>query len=217
MCAVLPGMRRQTFSIGFKALIKYLFMSHPVDHSFVKVFFALWPTAAERSQLAEWQIPLQHLCGGRTMRGETLHNTLVFVGGIEQSRLAALQLAALEVSAACFEVCFDEACYWSHNHIVYAAPSHVPQKLAQLASALEHLLTVHRFKFEPRDYKPHVTLLRNARWADLPLPEMLPVCWQINDFALVQSMRNGGLAGYRSLARFALSKSGLTSGMPSSG
>jgi RNA 2',3'-cyclic 3'-phosphodiesterase len=184
-------------------------MSHRSDHPTARVFFALWPTAAERSRLAEWQKPLQQLCGGRAMRGEILHNTLVFIGNIEQSRLEALQLAALEVSAACFELSFNGARYWGHNHIVYAAPGEVPQQLAQLVSALEQSLTMHRFKFDQREYKPHVTLLRNAHWTDAPLPEMQPVRWRVKDFALVQSVQQGGLASYRVLARFPL--------MPSSG
>jgi 2'-5' RNA ligase len=183
-------------------------MSNQSDHSFVKVFFALWPTAAERSQLDAWQKPLQHLCGGRAMRGETLHNTLVFIGDVEQSRLEALQLAALEVSAACFELSFDGARYWGHNHIVYAAPDHVPQQLAQLVSALEQRLMTHRFKFDQREYKPHVTLLRNAHWTDVPLPEMQPALWRVKDFALVQSVQQRGLASYRVLARFPLPLSG---------
>lgn len=182
-------------------------MSHPSDNPSAKVFFALWPSVAERSSLAGWQKPLQHLCGGRAMLGETLHNTLVFIGNVEQSRLEALQLAALEVSTASFGLCFDEARYWGHNHIVYAAPAEVPRHLAQLVSALEQRLAMHRFKFDQREYKPHVTLLRNAHWTDAPLPDMPPVCWQIKDFALVQSMQQDGLASYRVLARFALSES----------
>lgn len=192
-------------------------MNHPSDHSFVKVFFALWPTAIERDRLAAWQVPLKNLCGGRAMRGETLHNTLVFIGDVEQSRLEALRLAALEVSAACFELCFDEARYWGHNHIVYAVPGHVPQQLAQLVSALEQRLAMHHLKFEQRGYKPHVTLLRNAHWTDAPLPEVHPVRWRAKDFALMQSMQQNGQASYRVLTRFALSKSGLTSGLPSGG
>lgn len=180
-------------------------MSHRTDHPTARVFFALWPNAAERSHLAAWQTPLKRLCGGRAMRGETLHNTLVFIGDIDQSRLEALQLAAQEVSGESFELCFDDARYWGHNHIVYAAPGHLPQQLTQLAGALEQNLIRHRFKFDIRAYKPHVTLLRNARWTDAPLPEMLPVRWQINDFALVQSVNQDGLAGYRVLARFPLS------------
>jgi 2'-5' RNA ligase len=192
-------------------------MSHPSDDPTVRVFFALWPSDAERGALAAWQKPLQHLCGGRAMRGDTLHNTLVFVGDVGQSRLEALRLAAQEVSAAGFELCFDAARYWGHNHIVYAAPGEAPQQLAQLVSDLEQRLMTHRFKFDQRVYKPHVTLLRNARWTDAPLPEMEPVRWQAGDFALVQSVLQEGLATYSVLARFALSKSGLTSGLPSDG
>ena len=138
------------------------------------------------------------------MSDETLHNTLVFLGNIEQSRLETLQLAALEVSAVCFELCFEVARYWGHNHIVYAAPVHVPPALAQLVDTLEQRLVKHHFNFDRREYKPHVTLLRNAHWTDAPLPEMPPVRWQVHDFALVQSVREDGLANYRVLERFPL-------------
>ena len=183
-------------------------MSRPTDNPTVRVFFALWPTVAEGGALAAWQVPLKGLCGGRAMRGEILHATLVFVGGIRQARLEALQLAAQEVAAGGFALCFDVARYWGHNHIVYAAPNHVPQQLEHLVGALEQRLAAHRFKFDRREHKPHVTLLRNARWTDTPLPVMRPVSWQIRDFALVQSAPRDGLADYRVLARFPLMPSG---------
>ena len=147
------------------------------------------------------------------MRGETLHNTLVFIGEVELYGLEVLQLAAQEVGGEGFELRFDEARYWGHNHIVYAAPRQVPQQLAQLADALEQRLAAHRFKFASHhlvshEYKPHVTLLRNAHWSDAPLPAMQPVSWQIRDFALVQSAPRGGLMDYRVLARFPLGAAG---------
>jgi len=179
-------------------------MNHPPDNPTARVFFALWPAAAESAQLAAWQTPLKRLCGGRAMRGETLHNTLVFIGDVELYGLEVLQLAAQEVSGESFELCFDEARYWGHNHIVYAAPRQVPQQLAQLADTLKQRLAAHRFKFDRREYKPHVTLLRNAHWSDAPLPAMQPVSWQIRDFALVQSAHRDGLMDYRVLARFPL-------------
>jgi RNA 2',3'-cyclic 3'-phosphodiesterase len=192
------------YSTIIKMRIKCWLMSHSSGNSIVRVFFALWPTAGECSSLAAWQQPLRHLCGGRAMRGETLHNTLVFIGDVDQSRLEALRLAALEVSAESFELRFDEARYWGHNHIVYAAPGAAPRQLEQLVSALEQRLAVHRFKFEQREYKPHVTLLRNARWTDARLPGMHPVRWQTQDFALVQSIQKDELASYRVLVRFPL-------------
>jgi len=188
-------------------------MEHSLDHTTARVFFALWPTAAERAQLAAWQAPLKRLCGGRVMRGATLHATLVFIGDVALYRLEALQLAAQEVAGEGFELCFDEARYWGHNHIVYAATRHTPQQLAQLVDALEQRLAAHRFKFAShhpvsRDYQPHVTLLRNVRWSDTPLPAMQPASWQIGDFALVQSAPRNGLANYRVLARFPLRATG---------
>ncbi|MGB9093887.1 MAG: RNA 2',3'-cyclic phosphodiesterase [Gallionella sp.] len=179
-------------------------MSDATGNPKAKVFFALWPTAAERDRLAAWQKPLQRLCGGRAMRSEMLHNTLVFIGNVEQARLEALQLAAQEVSGQRFELCFDAAHYWKHNHIVYAAPGEIPQQLAQLVDALEQRLSVHGFNFDPRQYKPHVTLLRNARWTGAALPKMKLACWQAADFALVQSAQQQGEPHYRVLARFPL-------------
>lgn len=169
-----------------------------------RIFFALWPTGAERRALAAWQATLKDLCGGRLMAPATLHNTLVFLGEVELARLEALKLAAEEVTAARFELCFDQARYWGHNHILYAAPGVVPPQLVQLVGELERHLIAHRFKFEQREYKPHVTLLRKARWSDDLLPEMPPACWRVRDFVLLQSKPGG--AGYQVLARFPLSE-----------
>ena len=86
--------------------------------------------------MAAWQPPLQQLCGGRLMSADKLHNTLVFLGNVQPDRLEALQLAAQEVNGAEFQLAFDIARYWGHNHIVYAAPGTVPTKLVQLVSEL---------------------------------------------------------------------------------
>ncbi len=169
-----------------------------------RIFFALWPDDAERAALATWQPALHKLCGGRIMRADTLHNTLVFLGDIELHRLEALQLAAQEAEGGAFELSFDVARYWGHNHIVYAAPDSMPPQLAQLVHNLEQRLVRHHFDFDKRPYKPHVTLLRHARWSDRPLPDTTRVVWRAKDFALVQSVTDETSANYRVLARFAL-------------
>lgn len=183
-------------------------MNHAGDNSTdnpkVRVFFALWPHAAERSALAGWQEPLRRIVGGRAMHGDTLHATLVFIGEIAPDRLEALRLAAQEVEVPRFALCFDQAHYWGHNHIAYAAPGLAPPQLAHLVDRLEERLIRHRFKLDSREYKPHVTLLRNAHWSDRSLPQMPPVCWQCDGFALVQSLPRRDSVRYRVLARFPL-------------
>lgn len=171
----------------------------------VRVFFALWPTPQERAALAAWQAGLHRLCGGRVMQPDTLHTTLVFLGEVAENQMAALQCAAREVALEPFELCFDAARYWGHNHVVFAAPGVAPAPLHALVRSLEQLLAAHRFRFERRPYQPHVTLLRHAQWNDAPLPAMPAACWRINDFVLVQSLRDGHGACYRVLGRFGVS------------
>jgi 2'-5' RNA ligase len=170
----------------------------------VRVFFALWPGEAGRAALAGWQPALRRLCGGRAMLRENLHNTLVFLGNVAEHRLEALKLAAQEVEGRPFWLRIDRARYWGHNHIVFAAPRETPPRLAQLVRDLERSLERHRFRFDRRDYKPHVTLLRHAKWSDEPLPEMPAVRWPVRDFVLVQSPQQEGDTRYRVIARFPL-------------
>ena len=172
----------------------------------MRVFFALWPKREECAALAAWQLPLQPLCGGLAMREDGLHTTLVFLGEITAVRLEALRLAAQEVALEPFELHFDTARYWGHNHIVYAAPSRVPMSLLRLVDELEKRLARHRFHFERRVYKPHVTLLRHANWTDEALPHLSPVVWLVRDFVLVRSVRDEQGTHYEVLARFGASE-----------
>jgi 2'-5' RNA ligase len=140
------------------------------------------------------------------MRGETLHATLVFLGEVAEHRMESLLLAAQETRARRFELRLTAAHYWGHNHIVYAAPDATPQPLAELVHELERNLRKHRFPFEDRPYKPHVTLLRHSRWSDEPLPPMSAVYWPVTEFALVQSLDDGQGPRYEVLARFGTSE-----------
>lgn len=168
----------------------------------LRIFFALWPDDGERGALAAWQTPLHELCGGRAMRPDTLHTTLVFLGDVPADRLEALQRAAQETAFEPFSLCFDGARYWSHNHVVFAAPSVAPAPLHALVRSLEQRLAAHRFRFERRPYKPHITLLRHAQWGAAALPALPPVVWQVRDFVLVSSLRDERGARYEVFARY---------------
>jgi 2'-5' RNA ligase len=132
----------------------------------------------------------------------------VFLGDVAAHRLEALKLAAEEVEGEAFELRFDSARYWGQNHIAYAAPSVVPAPLPRLVHDLEQRLRAHRFRFDSRDYKPHVTLLRHAQWRDEPLPEMPADTWRAREFVLLQSSGDERGARYEVLARFPLGRCG---------
>ncbi|MDD2928510.1 MAG: RNA 2',3'-cyclic phosphodiesterase [Sideroxydans sp.] len=167
-----------------------------------RLFFALWPDEAEQAALADWQAPLRKCCGGKAMRTDTLHCTLVFLGQVAEQRLEALLLAAQEATFRPFEFELGVAHYWGHNHIVYAAPKDTPPELSELVTSLQDILRAHRFRFEERLYKPHVTLLRHANWTDAALPSMPSVRLRCREFVLVQSLSDAQGARYEVLCRF---------------
>jgi 2'-5' RNA ligase len=170
----------------------------------IRVFFALWPSAEERSRLAAWLPVLNAECDGRKMHVDTLHCTLVFVGNIESDRVTQLNDAVLNVAVSPFTLCFDEVRCWEGSGIVYAAPTKIPEELVALAGLIEVSLEAIGVKFDKRRYQPHVTMLRNARCDRKILPTVDPVCWEISDFALLQSVQKEGRAGYRVVSRFPL-------------
>lgn len=166
------------------------------------MFFALWPADEERTALASWHAPLREICGGKAMRTDTLHCTLAFLGEVAEHRLEVLQLVAQEATFQPFTLEWTAAHYWGHNHIIYAAPEEMPSALSELVRSLQDILRTHRFRFEERPYKAHVTLLRHAQWTDAPLPSMPAVRWQAHDFVLVQSLSDAQGARYEVLCRF---------------
>lgn len=169
-----------------------------------RVFFALWPDTQAREAIASWQVPLSNIVGGRVQPAKNMHNTLVFLGAVPVERMENLRLAAQEVNGEIFQLDFNLARYWGHNQIVYAAPELVPPQLTKLVQALEQALQNHHFVFERRGYKPHVTLLRHAKWSDTPLPPMQPVKWAVQDFVLVQTHGEDQGVHYEVLAHFPL-------------
>ncbi len=167
-----------------------------------RVFFALWPDDGVREALHREAQMLHRDTGGRAMRRENLHLTLVFVGDVAVGRLDELKSVAGTISGSSFELVLDRLGYWRHNRIVSASPLTVPEALCELVSSLEGRLKQAGFEFDRRPYAPHIPLLRDGRVARGPGP--LHLDWPVGDFALVESVQGPRGAEYRVLARWKL-------------
>ncbi len=147
---------------------------------------------------------LQRDCGGRVMRRDNLHLTLVFLGNIARDRMPLLESIAGLQQRAGFDLQFGVINYWRHNRIVWAGPHSMPEPLDELVAALEDALRQAQFAFDPRPYVPHMTLIRDAR-----APAMLPsleFIWPVRDFALVESAPGAHGHEYRALAQWPLQR-----------
>ena len=167
-----------------------------------RVFYALWPDDVQRDELYRAARAVQPQSGGRVMRKENLHQTLVFIGDIAETQRASIEAIGDSIKAEAFDLAFGALRYWRHNRIVWAAPLEVPEPLGRLVSALETGLSAASVKFDRRPYTPHVTLVRDARSCG-ELPE-LNFEWAVRDFALLESSHDGRHVVYRPLARWPL-------------
>jgi 2'-5' RNA ligase len=170
----------------------------------------LWPDATARGGFYRFAQSVHQDCGGRIVRRDNLHLTLVFLGDVAREKIPQLEAIAGQQSGAGFDLEFGATGYWRRNRIVWAAPLATPGPLRDLVAALEQALQQAGFAFDRRSYKnehkneyaPHLTLIRDAR-APATLPP-LAFDWPVGDFALVESARGARGAEYRVLARWPL-------------
>lgn len=52
---------------------------------------------------------------------------------------------------------------WKHNRIIHAYAESFPAELLSLVDALRNTISTARFTIDQRMYKPHFTLIRNAK------------------------------------------------------
>ena len=153
----------------------------------MRLFFALWPDDAVRAELARWSRELHALCGGRITRPENLHVTLAFLGGVEDARVAEIERTADTAGLRACTLILDRAGYWKHNRIAWAGASVVPPEVEALVSGLRAALAKSQIRFDAKPFVSHVTLLRDAR-EPRAIPELAPIEWRLDGFALVQSV-----------------------------
>ena len=132
------------------------------------------------------------------MPAEKLHMTLAFLGPVDAERIAEIERAAGEVALRRGLLVLDHAEFWKHNRIVWAGASAAPSELGAQVLELRDALTRSRIGFDAKAFASHVTLLRDAR-APRAMPELKPIRWDLEGFALVQSQLQAAGSRYQIL------------------
>jgi 2'-5' RNA ligase len=168
-----------------------------------RVFFALWPDSELQQCLHGLAEERWRQCEGRVMRADSLHMTLIFLGETERLRLPRLMLAADSVHTEAFTFELERIAYWRHNRIGYASPGAEVPALSRLVTELQDRLTTAGFRFDRREFKPHVTLLRNVVRIQEP-STFAPIQWKVEAFALVETVATERGLRYQVLNRWPL-------------
>lgn len=168
----------------------------------LRLFFALWPAAAQREPLAELARALVP-SGGRATRAVNLHLTLAFLGSYPESRLPDLLAAAGDVRAPALTLQLDRLGWWARPQVTWAAPSAPPEALRGLVQDLQSAQVRCGLSPETRPWRPHVTLVHRARRPPTR-NSMPPLAWPVADFVLACSERDDEGPRYRVLQRWCL-------------
>lgn len=171
------------------------------------LFFALVPDDAMRRQMARTVEHLRstHAPHGRWLKPERYHLTLHFLGtfsDLPAERIASACKAAEAVGVPAFDLMLDRAGHFSQG-IGWLGCAQTGAPLQRLWEELRKALAHARIGVQGHAaFKPHVTVLRDARnaWAEQPIE---PVTWSVREFMLIDSVL-GSHSEYRTLGRWSL-------------
>ncbi|TQK06880.1 RNA 2',3'-cyclic phosphodiesterase [Herbaspirillum sp. SJZ107] len=149
-----------------------------------RLFLALWPDPAVREALRAWRDAWTWPRGASPVHTDKLHVTLHFLGDLPTARLAALA-DGFAVPFSPFALRFERGALW-HNGIAVLEPSEEPPGLLDLHARLSQALVGLGLQPEARTYRPHVTMARRAKGAEVPAGGPA-VHWQVDRYVLVES------------------------------
>lgn len=132
--------------------------------NFKRLFFALPVAAAQCRALAQWRRGLG-VRSGKPVPAENFHVTLAFLGDVDTAQVPAI-CAAVERLArpqAPLRVLLDRLQVWPRAAALVLEPEQAPVALRQLVYALHQALLPLGIAAPTREYRPHLTLLRDYR------------------------------------------------------
>lgn len=151
-----------------------------------RFFFGLWPSERQREALRD---PIKAAIGGvdgqPVLRGNW-HVTLVFLGPLPGVDVPELQAMASEIEVEPFRLRLDRLEFWPRPKIACLLATSVPPELQALHDSLEKVAGEFGYREEERIYRPHVTVVRNAR-AFPPQPLAQPILLEWSRFELLVS------------------------------
>ncbi len=165
-----------------------------------RLFFALWPDHRQRDKLRDAVNSVAKSVEGKAVDRRNWHISLPFIGEFEESRIRDLQQLTSEIDVQPFRLGFDRLEFWARPKVACLVAATLPTELEQLVADLNALLQEVGIVSEDVRYRPHITVVRNARsfsterlaqratsdWSGFELMESRPAPGGVNYFPLKQ-------------------------------
>jgi len=164
-----------------------------------RLFFALWPDHRQRDRMRDFISPVARLVEGRAIERRNWHITLVYVGDFPENRIGELQEIKESIRVEPFRLRLDRLEFWPRPKIAALVPPTIPPELDRLVEDLKgRVLAAGVDPEHQRVYRPHVTVIRNARTFETQrLAQSAITEW--SSFELVESVTEMGETTYHPL------------------
>jgi 2'-5' RNA ligase len=161
-----------------------------------RLFFALMPPEPARARLHQEAARLLPIVRGRAIPRENIHLTLVFLGAVDAALVPRVGDFASAVRGRRFVLSFDEVGLWPRSGILWAGCGVTPAPIADLVVSLRAGAGACGLAVDSRAFRPHVTLLRNARRRPPERTLSPPLEWEVHSFCLMESETHASGARY---------------------
>lgn len=163
-----------------------------------RIFFALWPDDRQRDRLRDVINSVAKTVEGRAVDRRNWHITLAYIGEFPERQLSELLARAGEITVEPFQLNFDRLEFWPRPKVACMVGATVPSELQGLIAQLHVLMQDVGVSPEDRTYRPHITVVRNARtFPTERLTQRVATAW--SSFELIESLPGPGEVRYRPL------------------
>lgn len=160
-----------------------------------RVFFALWPDHDQRERLRDAINSVARTVEGRVEDRRNWHVTLAYVGDFAEVQVPELLERARQIQVQPFRLSFDRLEFWPRAKVAWLGAATVPTELQALIADLHALLQDFGIVPDDRTYRPHITVVRNARTFETQrLAQRATTEW--SSFELVESVSGTGGVTY---------------------
>ncbi len=162
-----------------------------------RLFFALQPEGDVRAALAAEGGKAAQRCGGRILRPESLHFTLLFLGEVPTEKMREVYAWGDAVTCPPFDLTVDAHSSFRDGKVAWLGCRDPSPGLLRLEQQLGE--NASRGGFQRADnFIPHLTVARDCRYFPPAGPIENEIRWHVNQFALLRSDPLKG-AGYTML------------------
>ena len=166
-----------------------------------RLFFALWPDAAVRTECCA---VLEKIPPGlvKPVPAANLHVTLQFLGQVNPEQEQFLIAAAGQLPISTMSLLFDRLDFWQKPAVLCLSSEHYSSDVSLLAADLAAIARQANIRLDDRLFRPHITLARKAK--QIITLDFKPIVWRSQAFCLVESCSGSHGVEYRVLQRWGM-------------